>query len=144
MYGLSNSENIFDLRWPLKVKGQGQTPKNWGTLLFQSTIDIHIQYPHKKQWVVPCWLHWLLQCALCCYQTAKARTPAFINMYKKKIFIRVHESDLSNLIGHTWLAVSCGFIFEKSNNFVFDIFEMQILEKNCLNFFYWIFSSLFS
>ena len=24
--------------------------------------------------MVPCWLHWLLQCALCCYQTAKART----------------------------------------------------------------------
>ena len=26
MYGLSNGENIFDLRWPLKVKSQGQTP----------------------------------------------------------------------------------------------------------------------
>ena len=25
MYGLSNGENIFDLRLPLKVKGQGQT-----------------------------------------------------------------------------------------------------------------------
>ena len=25
MYGLSNGENIFDPRWPLKVKGQGQT-----------------------------------------------------------------------------------------------------------------------
>ena len=74
MYGLSNSENIFDLRWPLKVKGHGQTSKkNLGTLLFQSTIDIHIQNPHKK-WVVPCWLHWLLQYALCCYQTAKAHT----------------------------------------------------------------------
>ena len=31
MYGLLNGENIFDLRWPLKVKGQGQTPKNWET-----------------------------------------------------------------------------------------------------------------
>ena len=29
MYGLSNGENIFDPRWPLKVKGQGQTPKNF-------------------------------------------------------------------------------------------------------------------
>ena len=52
MYGLSNGENISDLRWPLKVKGQGQTPKNWGTLLFQSTIDIHtqlhIQNPHEN------------------------------------------------------------------------------------------------
>ena len=49
MYGLSNSENIFDLRRPLKVKGQGQTPQKYlGTLLFQSTIDIHIQNPHKK------------------------------------------------------------------------------------------------
>ena len=27
MYGLSNGENIFDLWWPLKVKGQGQTLK---------------------------------------------------------------------------------------------------------------------
>ena len=27
MYGLSNGENIFDPRWPLKVKGQGQTLK---------------------------------------------------------------------------------------------------------------------
>ena len=25
MYGLSNGENIFDPRLPLKVKGQGQT-----------------------------------------------------------------------------------------------------------------------
>ena len=25
MHGLSNSENILDPRWPLKVKGQGQT-----------------------------------------------------------------------------------------------------------------------
>ena len=24
MHGLSNGENIFDPRWPLKVKGQGQ------------------------------------------------------------------------------------------------------------------------
>ena len=27
MHGLSNGKNIFDLRWPLKVKGQGQTLK---------------------------------------------------------------------------------------------------------------------
>ena len=27
MYGLSYGENIFDLIWPLKVKGQVQTPK---------------------------------------------------------------------------------------------------------------------
>ena len=27
MHGLSNGENIFDLRWSLKVKGQGQTLK---------------------------------------------------------------------------------------------------------------------
>ena len=27
MYELSNGENIFDPRWPLKVKRQGQTPK---------------------------------------------------------------------------------------------------------------------
>ena len=29
MYGLSNGEYIFDLRWPLKVEGQGETSKNW-------------------------------------------------------------------------------------------------------------------
>ena len=28
MYKLSNIENIFDLRWPLKVKGQSQTLKD--------------------------------------------------------------------------------------------------------------------
>ena len=27
MYGLSNGEEFFDPRWPLKVKGQGQTLK---------------------------------------------------------------------------------------------------------------------
>ena len=27
MYGLSNGKNIFDPRWPLEVKGQGQTLK---------------------------------------------------------------------------------------------------------------------
>ena len=72
MYGLSEyGENIFDLRWPLKVKGKGQTPKNWGTLLFQSTIDVHIQNPHKNSGWSLAWLHWLLQCALWCYQTAQ-------------------------------------------------------------------------
>ena len=29
MYGLSNGENIFDPGWPLKVKDQGQTIKNF-------------------------------------------------------------------------------------------------------------------
>ena len=31
MYELSNGENIFDLRWPLKVKGQRSrsNPKNF-------------------------------------------------------------------------------------------------------------------
>ena len=29
MYGLSDGANIFDPRWPLKVKGQGQTLKNF-------------------------------------------------------------------------------------------------------------------
>ena len=41
-------------------------------------IPVYNRYIHskptQKQWVVPCWLHWLLQWALCCYQTAKART----------------------------------------------------------------------
>ena len=27
MYGLSNNENMSDLEWPFKVKGQGQTLK---------------------------------------------------------------------------------------------------------------------
>ena len=27
LYELKNDENIFDLSWPLKVKGQNQTPK---------------------------------------------------------------------------------------------------------------------
>ena len=27
MYGLSNGENIFDLEWPLNVKGPGHTLK---------------------------------------------------------------------------------------------------------------------
>ena len=29
IYGLSNGEKSVDLRWPLKVKGQGQTLKLW-------------------------------------------------------------------------------------------------------------------
>ena len=48
MYGLSNRENIFDLDRTLKVKDQGQTLKNGGKLFFQSTMDIHIQNPHKN------------------------------------------------------------------------------------------------
>ena len=39
MYGLSNGENIFDFR--------SNPPKKWGTILFQSTIYIHIHNPHK-------------------------------------------------------------------------------------------------
>ena len=70
MYGLSNGENIFYLRWPLRVKGQGQTPQK----LRNTFIPVYNRYTHskptQKQWVVPCWLHWLLQCALCCYQSA--------------------------------------------------------------------------
>ena len=33
IYGLSNGENIFDSRWPLKVKGQGQTLKTDSILI---------------------------------------------------------------------------------------------------------------
>ena len=29
MYGFSNNENIFDLRWHLNIEGQGQTFKNF-------------------------------------------------------------------------------------------------------------------
>ena len=38
MYGLSNGENIFDLRCSLKVKGQDQTPK-----ILKSNISITIR-----------------------------------------------------------------------------------------------------
>ena len=48
MYGLSNGENILDFRWPSKVEGQGRTPQKIQEHSFQSTIDIHIQNPHKN------------------------------------------------------------------------------------------------
>ena len=66
MHGLSNGENIFDLWWPLKVNGQGQTAKK----LRNTFMLLYNRYTHskpsQKQWMVPCWLQWLLQCALCC------------------------------------------------------------------------------
>ena len=123
MYGLSNVKNIFDLRWPLKVKvkpwklwsqisqkryeierksqwkldrkscmgfrmgkiifisgdlSKSQRSRSNSQKLRNTFILVYNRYTHlkptQKQWVVPRWLHWLLQCALCCYQTAKART----------------------------------------------------------------------
>ena len=44
MYGLSNGENIFDLRWPLKVKGQGQTIK-----ILKSNISKTVKDGEKVQ-----------------------------------------------------------------------------------------------
>ena len=38
-------DNIFDLRWPLKVKGQGHPQKEH---LFQTTRDMHTQNLHKN------------------------------------------------------------------------------------------------
>ena len=39
MYGLSNSENIFDLGWPPKVKGQGQTLKTLKSNISKTVWD---------------------------------------------------------------------------------------------------------
>ena len=39
MYGLSNGENIFDPRWPLKVKGQGQTLKTLKSNISKTVRD---------------------------------------------------------------------------------------------------------
>ena len=39
MYGLSNGENIFDLRCPLKVKGQGQTLKTLKSNISKTVRD---------------------------------------------------------------------------------------------------------
>ena len=39
MYVLSNAENIFDPRWPLKVKGQGQTPKTSKSKISKTVRD---------------------------------------------------------------------------------------------------------
>ena len=49
-------------------------PKKIEEHLFQTTIDMHIRNPYKNSGrFLNCLLHWLLQCALYCYQTAKAR-----------------------------------------------------------------------
>ena len=39
MYGLSNGETIFDLRWPLKVKGQGQPLKTLKSNISKTVRD---------------------------------------------------------------------------------------------------------
>ena len=39
MYGLSNGENIFDLGWPLKVEGQGQTLKTLKSNISRTVRD---------------------------------------------------------------------------------------------------------
>ena len=39
IYGLSNGENMFDLRWPLKVKGQGQTLKTLKSNISKTVRD---------------------------------------------------------------------------------------------------------
>ena len=39
MYGLSNGKDIFDLRWPLKVKGQGQTLKTSKSNISETVRD---------------------------------------------------------------------------------------------------------
>ena len=42
MYGLSNEENIFDIRWPLRVEGQGQNLKT-----LKSNISITVRDREK-------------------------------------------------------------------------------------------------
>ena len=39
MYGLSNGINIFDLRLPIKVKGQGQTLKSLKSNISKTVRD---------------------------------------------------------------------------------------------------------
>ena len=39
MYGLSKGEDIFDPRWPLKVKGQGQTLKTSKSIISKTERD---------------------------------------------------------------------------------------------------------
>ena len=39
MYGLSNGENIFNPWCPLKVKGQGQTPKTLKSKISKTVRD---------------------------------------------------------------------------------------------------------
>ena len=59
-------------------KGQRSRSSPHPKKIRNTFIPVYNRYTHskitKKKWVVPCWLHWLLQYALCCYQTAKART----------------------------------------------------------------------
>ena len=38
-YGLSNGENIYDLRWPSKLKGQGQTLKTLKSNISKTVRD---------------------------------------------------------------------------------------------------------
>ena len=77
------------LKSKVKVK-----PQKIEEHLFQTTIDICTFKTHTKQWVVPYWLHWLLQCALCCYQTAKARTLSvyFFGVVKNIIICYIRYS----------------------------------------------------
>ena len=39
MYGLANGGNIFNLRWPLKVKGRGQTLKTLKSNISKTVRD---------------------------------------------------------------------------------------------------------
>ena len=39
MYELSNDENVFDLKWPLKVIGQGQTLKSLKSNISKTVRD---------------------------------------------------------------------------------------------------------
>ena len=94
MYGLSNGENIFDLRWLLKIKGQGQTPKNWGTLLFQSTIDIHIQNTHKT---VGGPLLAALAAAMCSQLLPNCEGSHFVRLFIEKIEIKINKICLAFL-----------------------------------------------
>ena len=67
MYGLSNSENIFDLRWPLKVKGRDQTPPK----KFRNTfIPVYNRYTHSKPTQKSGWS--LASCIGCCNMLSAA------------------------------------------------------------------------
>ena len=61
-----------------QVTSESQRSRSNPQKLRNTFIPVYSRYTHskptQKQWVVPCWLHWLVQCALCCYQTAKARS----------------------------------------------------------------------
>ena len=58
MHVLSNGENIFDLRWPLKVKGQGQTLKLYQIEVKRSQIG---SYVWAFEWQKYFDLRWLLK-----------------------------------------------------------------------------------